>query len=97
MRSLIAAGLILVAGSAWADTTDQTTAVEQEAQATHGSQPGAPANPNVPPEIAAWTGTGFYPTEFCYMVHSLDRSVPQYWSIRRWCDKRERRGSSEYF
>lgn len=97
MRSLIAAGLIVVAGSAWADTGSQTPTAEQEAQATHGSQPASPIDPNVPPEFAKWSGSTFYPTEFCYKIYNVDRNFPQYWDIRRWCDKQERRGSGDFF
>ena len=97
MRSLIAAGLIVLAGSAWADTTDRSATAEQEAQAAYGSQPGLTANPNVPPEFAAWEGSTFFPNEFCYKIYNVDRNFPQYWDIRRWCDKQERRGSGEFF
>ena len=97
MRTLIAAGLILVAGTAWADTAEKPGATEQQAQASASSAAGLTSAPNVPPEIAAWKGTSFYPNEFCYKIYNMDRSIPQYWQIRRWCDKQERRGSGDFF
>ena len=102
MRSVIAAWLIVMAAPAWAETetptTPDTVAPErQEAQAgTADVAGGLPEGVVVPPAIAAWKGTGFYPPEFCQRVHYLDRRIPQYWSIRRWCDRREQRGSGDW-
>ena len=98
MRSLIAAGMIVLAGSAWAaNSTDKSATAEQKAQATYGNTAGITTNPNVPPEFAKWSGSTFYPNEFCYKIYNVDRNFPQYWDIRRWCDKQERRGSGDFF
>ena len=40
-------------------------------------------------ERSEWSSRSFYPPEYCWVVHSETWDTPQYWDIRRWCDKRE--------
>ena len=40
-------------------------------------------------EQSEWSSRSFYPPEYCWVVHSQYWNTPQYWDIRRWCDKRE--------
>ena len=40
-------------------------------------------------EKSEWRSRSFYPPEYCWVVHSEYWNTPQYWDIRRWCDKRE--------
>lgn len=78
------------ASSAVSDATEGTAqtadrAAEQTAQL---AQAGTAAD--IPPEVAAWSGTGFFPNEFCWKIDSWPRTMPRYWEIRYWCERPDR-------
>lgn len=43
-----------------------------------------------PEMLEQWSGRHFYPQEYCLGVYAGQyRERPDYWHLRRWCDKRE--------
>ena len=43
-------------------------------------------------EQATWSKRTLYPPEACWSVYAKrNTSAPDYWRIRRWCDRRETR------
>ena len=50
---------------------------------------GGPGETN---EQATWTPRSLYPPEVCWRLYANpDKSSPEYWHVRRWCDRRETR------
>lgn len=100
MKPVIAICLLAVALSACAATSPATPEPGSPAASAAPGTGGTPEgtgptagltrSEDLPPEVAAWNGKSFYPTEFCWKVHTWSRDMPGYWDIRTWCDRRDR-------
>lgn len=87
-------GTAATASSAVSDATQSPgptagpTAEQTAEQTAQLSRSGTAVD--IPPEVAAWSGSGFFPNEFCWKINSWPRSMPRYWEIRYWCERPDR-------
>ena len=98
MRTLAVASLLALALSACAQTGSglfEQARSNPSATQTASTEAGAlyAGLPGVTPALADWSNTGFYPNEFCWKIYVWPRTAPNYWDIRRYCERPER-GSS---